>query len=138
MSGRRPVVVGMAREAQGGGGIVHHKKFSVLIVMRIVTGRALHLAAVIEPHFVFQRRGIFQFAIRRGEVRIVHEGDRVRLRQVRPEIARAGGHGRDVALHGNGCAAAVHQSQRDGSVMATQTSLGGAVGLTDCGVQGRA
>ena len=67
------VVAGIAERAVGA---VHYEKISVLRIMRIVTGGALHVAARIHMHAP-GRGWRFQLAIRVHQRRVVGERNRV-------------------------------------------------------------
>ena len=121
----------MAGEAERRAGIVHHKKFSKLVVVRVVTGGALQPAFLIQLNRTGQLSGVFDFGIARRQRRIVDERNRMVGGQVRAQIGRAGRHRRRAALHGDRQRATTHAAQRNRAIVTTQAEPRRTVWLRD-------
>jgi hypothetical protein len=89
----------MTRHADCRGVVIANQKLSILIIMRVMARRALHLVIVVQPDFVRKRSRILQLPIGRDERIIIRERNRMVVRKVCAEIARAARHGRYSTLH---------------------------------------
>ena len=133
-----PVVLGVAGDAQGGGGVVHRQELAVGVVVCVVAGGALHPAAGIQADRAGeqqQRRRVGQLDVQGAQGGVIDEGDRVVVAQVDAEIVGTGGQCRHPSRHGDVGRPVAHLAEGDGAVMAAQTQHRGAVGLSGRALQ---
>ena len=76
----------MTRVAKLRVGVVHDQKLAELIVVSIVTTRALHFGIAIQPDLRWQRSRGFDLGILTGKGRVVAKGDGMIIPEVRTDV----------------------------------------------------
>jgi len=122
MCGAAPAGQGVTGHAELGTAVVHDQKTGVLIVVRIMTGGALHLAAAVQGDLRRQGGRINQAtgggigAGGVGQRGIVNERNGMIRRKINAEVAGVG----QRVIHGNAAGLAVHQAERHRAVVTAQ------------------
>ena len=107
-----------------------HQEVAVLIVVGIMTGRALETPRLIQLDRSVQQRGVYELSVLCVQPLIEGEGDRMVIGQISPDMCRACRESPAARREQNFVRAASDHAKRHGSVVAAEAEFGGARGLT--------